>query len=79
MIFPSNIVNEMSCLFIHVRNPKTARFARRHNGRVDDERIIQIAFRLFGHLPLSEKLFVGSVRMFRKQWKVGNSLPTIRR
>ena len=68
LIFPSDIANEMSCLFIHVRNPKTARFARRQHGRVDDGGIIQIAFRLFGHLPLSEKLYVGSMSLFRKQW-----------
>ena len=68
LVFPRDVGYDMDCLFVHVRNPKTSRFARRQHGRIDDVGLIKIFECLFGNLPLSDKLFVGSISLFRKQW-----------
>ena len=68
LVFPRDVGYDMDCLFVHVRNPKTSRFARRQHGRIDDAGLIMIFEKLFGSLPLNEKLFVGSISLFRKQW-----------
>ncbi len=36
LVFPRDVEGDMDCLFVHVKNPKTARFARRQHGRIDD-------------------------------------------
>ena len=68
LIFPSDVAFDCSSLFIHIRDPQTARFARRQHGRIDDCEIISISEALFWHLALNQKLFVGSLASFRKQW-----------
>ena len=42
LVFPSDLGHTCSSLFIHVRDPKTARFARRQHGRIDDPDMIWI-------------------------------------
>lgn len=68
LVFTRDVGYDMDCLFVHVRNPKTSRFARRQHGRIDDPRFILVYESLFGSLPLNEKLLVGSISLFRKQW-----------
>ena len=68
LIFPRDVHYDSPSLFIRVRDPKTARFARRQHGRVDDSSIIRICESLFFTLPLDEKIFPGSITSFRKQW-----------
>lgn len=68
LIFPRDVHFDSPSLFIRVRDPKTARFARRQHGRVDDSSVIKICEALFFSLPLDEKIFPGSMTSFRKQW-----------
>lgn len=68
LIFPRDVHFDSPSLFIRVRDPKTARFARRQHGRVDDTSVIQICEALFFNLALDEKIFPGSITSFRKQW-----------
>eukprot|EP00438_Fugacium_kawagutii_P017073 Skav213868 [mRNA] locus=scaffold2374:24688:27090:+ [translate_table: standard] len=68
LVFPSDLGNTCPSLFIHVRDPKTARFARRQHGRVDDPEVIWIFARIFGKLDLSQRLYPASITTFRKQW-----------
>ena len=57
-----------SSLFVHLKNPKTSRFARRQHGRVDDGLVIVFLQNLFGSLALDEKLYPASLHSFRRQW-----------
>ncbi|CAK9004707.1 Uncharacterized protein SCF082_LOCUS8303 [Durusdinium trenchii] len=68
LVFPRDLDFEMSCLFLHIQNPKTARFARRQHGRIDDEFVIWFCEKLFFDLPLDQKLFPGSIHQFRRLW-----------
>lgn len=68
LVLPRDTAFDSRCMFVHVRDPKTARFARRQHGRIDDEQIIAVVDHLFGSLPLSAKLFDGSITVFRRQW-----------
>lgn len=43
LVFPRDVAYDMSCMFIHLRNPKTSRFARRQHCRVGDDAIILLA------------------------------------
>ena len=53
--------------YVHVRNPKTARFARRQHG-MEDEATLFFLEALYGNLPLDELLFRGSLHTYRRQW-----------
>eukprot|EP00438_Fugacium_kawagutii_P013194 Skav217934 [mRNA] locus=scaffold2849:87967:95034:+ [translate_table: standard] len=68
IVFPRDMDYDVPCIFLYIQNPKTARFARRQHGRIDDEFIIWIVEKLFFHLPLDEKLFPGSISQFRRLW-----------
>ena len=60
--------HDTQSLFVRIRDPKTARFARRQHGRIDDESIIWVAQQVFGSLSPDTKLFPGSINVFPKQW-----------
>ena len=68
LVLPRDTAYDSSTMFVHVKDPKTSRFARRQHGRIDDARIIAVIDRLFSDLPLHEKLFTGTMNMFRRQW-----------
>lgn len=68
LIFPKDVCYDNPSLFVKVRNPKTARFATRQHGRIDDPQIIALAEKVFEQLPKSAQLFPGSISTFRKQW-----------
>lgn len=68
LIFPRDLDHEMQCLFLHIQNPKTSRFARRQHGRIDDPFVIWVAEQLFFDLPLNQKLFPGTISQFRRLW-----------
>eukprot|EP00438_Fugacium_kawagutii_P018293 Skav223004 [mRNA] locus=scaffold1827:595299:597942:- [translate_table: standard] len=68
LVFPSDVCYDMSCLYVHLQNPKTSRFARRQHGRIDDDQVIQIVEKIFAKLPLQSRLYCGSLSLLRKQW-----------
>lgn len=68
LVFPEDIGSEQQSLFIHLRDPKTARFARRQHGRIDDFQIISVCRSAFGACSLDEFLYAGSMHLFRRQW-----------
>ena len=68
LVFPSDLNYDNNSLYVKIRDPKTARFARRQHGRIDDPMIIFFAETVFGKLPLDDKLFAGSISMYRRQW-----------
>ncbi len=70
LIFPADVYFDSLSLYVKIRDPKTARFARRQHGRIDDESLIALAFSVFGALPLESKLYPASITSFRKQWNM---------
>ena len=68
LIFPADVCYDSQSLYVRIRDPKTARFARRQHGRIDDESIIALSFAVFGRLPLEARLYPASLTSFRKQW-----------
>lgn len=68
LVFPSDVDNDMACMFVHLRNPKTARFARRQHSRIDDISIIKLVEAAFGSYQLEQPLYRGSSAQFRRQW-----------
>lgn len=68
LIFPSDLGGDMDCMFIHLQNPKTHRFARRQRCRVDDPEIIAFCFSAFSSYHLDQRLYCGSAAQFRRQW-----------
>ena len=68
LIFPSDVSFDCLSLFVRVRDPKTARFARRQHGRVDDSEVIHLLEELYGGLPPASRLYPGSMAIFRRQW-----------
>ena len=68
LIFPEDALTQQPFLYIYIKNPKTARFARRQHARIDDVSLIFLVRCIFGSLPLSSKLFPASTAVFRRQW-----------
>ena len=68
LILPADAMTCDRIAYVHVRNPKTARFARRQHARLDDELVLRFIEARFGTLPLSEKLFRGSMHTYCRQW-----------
>ena len=66
LIFPSDVFHDTQSLFVRIRDPKTARFARRQRGRIDDESIIWVAQQVFGSLSPDTKLFPWLNQCFSK-------------
>ena len=69
LIFPRDLFYDSPSLFVKIRDPKTARFARRQHGRIDDPGIIAITEAIFGSLALDARLYPASISSFRKQWE----------
>ena len=68
LMFPGDCFGHVRSLFVHLRSPKTARFARRQHGRIDDDFAIRVIFSVFGALPLNTPLYPASAHTFRRQW-----------
>lgn len=68
LVFPSDMHYDSTSLYVRIRDPKTARFARRQHGRIDDASIIALTEKLFGKLPFDARLFPASASTFRQQW-----------
>lgn len=80
LVFPKDMHYDSMSLYVRIRDPKTARFARRQHGRIDDSGIIAFTSAIFGNLQLDEKLYPASATSFRKQWDlVMDSLQVPRR
>ena len=68
LVFLSDMLNDDDIMYVHVRNPKTARFARRQHCRLEDASGLRLLMALFEHLPFSTRLYPGSKFTFRSQW-----------
>ena len=68
LLLPGDMLSDVPVAYVHVRNPKTARFARRQHCRLEDRSVLSFITALFGALPFDEKLYPGTKNTFRSQW-----------
>ena len=68
LVLPSDAMSSDCVACVHVRNPKTQRFARRQHSRFDDPLTLQYLIALYKDLPLDARLFRGSMYVYRRQW-----------
>ncbi|CAE7765217.1 unnamed protein product [Symbiodinium sp. CCMP2592] len=68
LVFPVDTLYHTASLFVHLRNPKTSRFARRQHGRIDDPSAIRFIYSLAHSLRMEDRLYPASLHSFRRQW-----------
>eukprot|EP00435_Cladocopium_sp_Y103_P053005 s2015_g16.t2 len=68
LMLPRDTDFTITVLYIHLRNPKTSRFARQQHVKISDPDIISFVDSMFGLAPLNFKLFGGTISMYRNQW-----------
>ena len=54
--------------YVYLRNPKTARFARRQHCRLEDATVLRFLEALYSRRSRSSALFGGSAHVYRAQW-----------
>ena len=68
LVFPEDALSPDPVMYVHIRNPKTQRFARRQHSRLEDPLVLSLLAALYLDLPLSSRLFRGSMHTYRRQW-----------
>ncbi|CAE7242286.1 unnamed protein product [Symbiodinium sp. CCMP2592] len=68
LVLPEDMMSSDVLAYIHVRNPKTARFARRQHSRLEDAHTLRFLVARYQHLGLHERIFRGSLSTYRNQW-----------
>lgn len=68
LVFPEDALSPDPVAYVHIRNPKTQRFARRQHSRLEDPSVLALLKALYFELPLSSRLFRGSMHVYRRQW-----------
>ncbi|CAE7376299.1 unnamed protein product [Symbiodinium sp. CCMP2592] len=68
LILPEDVFSKDRIAYVSVKNPKTARFARRQHCRLEDDSVLRFIEALFGPLPFDGRLYPGSMNTFRSQW-----------
>ena len=68
LLLPQDSLLQTPVFYVHLRHPKTARFARRQHCKIDDVVILRFVEKIYGHLPPQEVLFPGSISAYRRRW-----------
>ena len=68
ILLPGNTLNESAAFFVHIRNPKTACFARKQHCKIDDPSVLAYVTAVFGTFAPSAPLFVGGTSAYRRRW-----------
>ena len=66
LVFPGDAMSDNGVACIHIKNPKTQRFARRQHCRLEDSLSLRFLGSLYLHLPLHARLFRGSLHTYRR-------------
>jgi hypothetical protein len=68
LVLPADAMSADRVAYIHIRNPKTARFARRQHCRLEDPLVLRFLESCFGDWPLDRRLYPGTANTYRSQW-----------
>ena len=68
LFLPGDTLNETAAFYVHIRNPKTARFARKQHCKIDDPCVLAYVAKVFGALAPNASLFAGGTSAYRRRW-----------
>ena len=68
LMLPFDAMSSDRIAYVHVQNPKTARFARRQHARLEDCSVLSYLEARYQGLDLEERLYRGSLHTYRRQW-----------
>ena len=68
LLLPTDVLTKDRVAYVAVRNPKTARFARRQHSRLEDTSVLRFLEAAFESLPFDAMLFPGTKHTFKSQW-----------
>eukprot|EP00438_Fugacium_kawagutii_P009839 Skav202172 [mRNA] locus=scaffold482:47687:48724:+ [translate_table: standard] len=68
LVFPEDALTLQPVMYVHIKNPKTARFARRQHVKIGDVSVLALCWGIFNGVRPSGRLFNGSMAVFRRQW-----------
>ena len=68
LVLPSDAMSADRIAYIYLRNPKTARFARRQHCRLEDATVLQFLEAFYGQRSKAFALYAGSAHVYRAQW-----------
>ena len=68
LMLPRDTLFTTNALYIHLKNPKTSRFARQQHVKISDPDVIQYVDYHFGSLELSQRIYNASISAYRNQW-----------
>lgn len=68
LLLPEDSLSAQRVFFVHLRHPKTARFARRQHCKIDDPVVLAYVEKVFGPLAPNEQLFIGGASAYRRRW-----------
>ena len=70
LLLPQESLMDNSIFYVHIRQPKTALFARRQHCKVDDLLTLGFIEKIYGHLGPDEPLFQGGMSAYCRRWNV---------
>ncbi len=70
VLLPGDSLLGGDVFYVHIRQPKTARFARRQHCKIDDRQTLLYVQAVIGKLPPSEAVFPGSPHAYRRLWNL---------
>ena len=68
LMLPRDVFFSTRDLYVHLRHPKTARFARQQHVKISDPDVILFVDKVFGDAKLDEQLLGASISAYRNQW-----------
>lgn len=68
LMLPRDVFFSIKDLYVHLRHPKTARFARQQHVKISDPDVILFVDKVFGQARLDEELLGAGIGAYRNQW-----------
>lgn len=68
LMFPSDVGFATDAVYVHLRNPKTHRFARQQHVKISDPDVIRFVVTFYSSFGLDDKLFSATIHSYRSQW-----------
>ena len=70
LLLPEDTLSDSPVFYVHLRNPKTARFARKQHCKIDDPTVLAYVTAVFGSFQPSCSLFPGGPAAYRRRWNL---------
>ena len=70
LVLPRDFLMSHHSAYVHIPDPKTARYARRQHARIDDPQVVCLLDAIFGNLPSDELLYPTGAQAYRRRWNL---------